>query len=159
MLWTDKEVVDSHTQVAKEYTRPLIVGLALATFGELLLFIVFGVILYPEGDLFSKFLWTVVFCGIGMGSAFGVAIDLMVVNRFKGAMAILYCTILSSGFLGIGCNVLCFKLDQEFQYFGGQHNPTLFIINGLIMATLGGFIGGWLLFTDQGKKILQKVGL
>ncbi len=145
--------------VTKQYKRPLIVGLFLATFGELMIFLIFGVLLYPEGNLMSKFLWTVLFCGVGMGSALGTIIDLAVVGRLNGKAAIIACTVISIAILGFGCNFLCFNLDQHFHYFGGQDSPRLFIINGIVMSAIGGALGGWLLFTDSGSRILDKLGV
>lgn len=145
--------------IAKDYKRPLIVGLVLATFGELMIFIIFGVILFPSGNILSKFLWTVLFCGVGMGSAFGTIVDLAVVGRLKGRSAIIACTIISTVILGFACNLLCFNLDQHFNYFGGQGSPKLFILNGIVMASIGGFLSGWLLFTESGSRALDRLGI
>ena len=53
----------------KKSNRTLIVSLCFSAIGEFLLFVVYGIILFPEGNLLYKFLWTVVFCGIGMGAS------------------------------------------------------------------------------------------
>lgn len=145
--------------IVSQYKRPLIVGLAMTTFGELGIFLIFGVLLYPQGDLLSKFIWTVLFCGVGMGSAFGTLVDLFVVGRLKGVSAIIACTVISALILGVGCNFLCFKLDQHFHYFGGQHSPILFVLNGIVMAIIGALLSGWLLFTDSGSKLLTRTGI
>ena len=116
-------------------------------------------LLYPEGSLLSKFLWTVLFCGVGMGSAMGTIISLGVVGRLNGSQAILACTLISTVTLGFACNFLCFNLDQHFHYFGGQDNPQFFIINGIIMAAIGGVLSGWLLFTPSGSRVLDRVGI
>jgi|TARA_B100000749_G_scaffold280077_2_gene274661 hypothetical protein len=150
---------EEQVELRKQFQRPLLVGLALAIFGELMIFLIFGVLLYPEGNILSKFLWTVLFCGIGMGSALGVFISLLVVGRLAGKAAILACTIISTITLGFGCNLLCFNLDQHFHYFGGQQSPQFFIINGIIMAVIGGVLSGWLLFTPSGSKLLSRIGI
>ena len=55
-------------EARKLYVRPLIVSLFFAVVGELLLLVIYGIILFPEGNILYKVLWTLVFCGIGMGS-------------------------------------------------------------------------------------------
>lgn len=141
------------------FRRPIILGLTFSILGELIIFLIFGVFLHPQGSLLSKFLWTVVYCGVGMGAAFGALVDLFVVNKLSGKKAIFACAIISTLILGVGCNLLCLNLDQHFQYFGGQESPLIFVINGVVMATLGGLLGGWLLFTNKGNNMLTKIGI
>ena len=54
-----------------QYLRPLWLGILFAVAGELIVFLVFGLLLNGPGSWQTKLLWTVGFCGIGMGSAFG----------------------------------------------------------------------------------------
>ena len=42
----------------KMYIRPLIISLFFAIVGELLLLVIYGIILFPEGNLFYKVFWT-----------------------------------------------------------------------------------------------------
>lgn len=141
------------------YRRPIIICLLGATLSEVGIFLIFGLLLFPEGDWVSKFLWTVVFCGVGMGSVLGAAIILFVQDRLTEWNAILATTAWSTALLGIGCNLLCYRLDANyFEYFGGQDNAALFLGNGLIMATVGGFAAGWLLFSVQGMRLLTRLG-
>ena len=149
----------SDSTTLKSLKRPLIVCLFLAVFAEFLMFLIFGVLLYPDGNLLAKFLWTVLFCGVGMGSAMGVFVVLFVVEKLKGVGAIVACILISTLLLGFGCNFLCFLLDKHFHYFGGHESPLIFISNGIIMSALGGLISGYLLFTKKGDKILQRVGI
>lgn len=140
--------------------RALWLSIALSVFGELIILIVWGVILYPSGELATKFLWTVVFCGLGMGSVFGALLVLFVVDRLHGRAAVAASASLSALVLGVGCNVLCFQLDAHyFHSFGGAESPALFIGNGVVVSVLGGALVGWLVFSDRGASLLARYGL
>ncbi len=128
--------------------------------GELIILIVWGVFLYPTGELVTKFLWTVVFCGLGMGSAVGALLVLFVVGRVHGRAAVVASMLLSALVLGVGCNLLCFQLDAHyFHFFGATASPALFIGNGVVMSLLGGALVGWLVFTERGASHLTRYGL
>lgn len=146
-------------QAVQAHLRPIKLAILLSVFGEAIIFLVWGIILYPEGSLINKFLWTIVFCGLGMGSALGAIITFSVVGKFKGTKAIIFCSVLSGIILGVFCNYLCFNLDLHFNYFGGQKTPDLFIWNGIIMSFLGGALLGWLCFTKRGSNLLNKYHL
>ena len=123
--------------------------------GELVIFVTWGLWLFPGGGLLPKFIWTVVVCGIGMGSVIASSLLLFVVDRLRGWMAVAATTALSVGVLGLLCNWLCFTLDAHFfHFFGAAENPTLFIVNGIVMAAVGGFAIGWLLFIPKGQRFL-----
>lgn len=127
--------------------------------GELAIFIIYGVILFPEGNLLHKFFWTVVFCGIGMGSTAGGLVCLIVLGRWDGWKAILATTVITTLVLGVACDYLSFSLDQHFHYFGAQENPAAFWGFGLTGAALGGLAIGWLIFSNRGRRIPDGVGL
>lgn len=133
------------------YLRPIKLSIFFAVLGEAALFVVFGLILYPEGNIVNKLLWTVVFCGLGMGGAGGAMIVIFVVDRITGMKAILSTTLISVIMVGVACNYLCLTLDQTFRYFGGAENSALFISSSVIMSALGGAVIGWLCFTDRGR--------
>ena len=67
----------------KLFIRPLIISLFFAVAGELLLLVIYGIILFPGGNMIYKVLWTLVFCGIGMGQPLVPALisSLSVVTR------------------------------------------------------------------------------
>ena len=134
------------------YARPIKLSIALSMLGELVIFVVWGVILYPEGSVLNKLLWTVFFCGMGMGGTVGALIALFVVDRLDGLAAILATTLLSIGVLGGACNLLCLSLDEHFLYLGGAENRSLFVGNGIVMSALGGLLVGWLSFTERGRR-------
>lgn len=141
---------------ANEVLRPLKLSILFSVLGELVIFLIWGVLLYPDGNLLHKFLWTVVFCGLGMGSTIGAAISLLVVGKWKGIQAVILCAELSGLILGIFCNYLCYSLDMNFDHFGGMDTPVLIVITGTVMAILGGALVGWLCFMENGKKILNR---
>lgn len=142
------------------YLRPLYVAIAFSVAGEALILVVFGLILFPEGNLLNKVLWTLLYCGVGMGATLGALLNMFVVNRIKSVASSLFATaILSALVLGVACNLLCLNLDMHFHYFGGHTNPVLFYVNGLAMSIIGGLMMGWLLFTARGTRVLAKIGL
>ena len=149
--------ISSH-QCRKKYLRPLILATSFSVIFEGFIFIIFGVILFPEGSLLDKFIWTVFFCGLGMGGAVGTWINLLVVDRFEGRMAVFMTLIIAILFL-TSCDLLCLRLDHLFHYFGGDRYPHLFFYSGLVMTVIGALVTGLLLFTERGVKLLDNIGL
>lgn len=143
----------------KAYLRPLWVGIAFSMAGEAAVFVVFGVLLHPSGNLLVKLLWTVGFCGVGMGASYGAFLDLLVVGRWSGGKAVFASAALSTLLLGAACNVLCWRLDLGLHYFGGAEQPIRFLASGAIFAALGGLLAGMLLFTARGEALLDRWGL
>jgi len=143
----------------QRYLRPLIVSIALSTTAEFIVFVVFGLLLFPEGPWLKKLLWTVVFCGIGMGATTGTFISLFIVDRWQGWRAIVATSVLATIILGVVCDTLCLSLDRQFLYFGGAEDSVLFLGNGILMSAVGGLIVGNLLFTDRGQHLLDRLGL
>jgi len=142
------------------YLRPLYVSIAFSIAGEAFILVVFGMFLFPGGNIINKVLWTLLFCGVGMGATMGALINIFIVNRTKSpAISILITATLSALVLGISCNLLCLNLDMNFRYFGAYTNPAIFFVNGLVMSIVGGLIAGWLLFTPRGNSLLEKVGI
>lgn len=141
------------------FLRPIYVSLSLSVAAEAGLFLYFGVAQNTTGHLLHKFLWSVVLCGVGMGSVFGVAIILFILDRLEGWFAVFMTTTLAIILLGVGCNTLCFTLDQKFSYFGGSLNSELFLFTGWFLSIIGGLLVGILLFTNRGKQLLDKLGI
>ena len=131
------------------YIRPLAYSLGVSIIGEFLLLVIYGIILFPGGNLLNKVLWTLVFCGVGMGATLGTFINLLVVGRYFGKKAIIPTTLLSVFLLGIICNQLCLTLDSYFGYFGGGEDPLLFTLGSIIGSTIGGLVIGWLMYRDS----------
>ena len=143
----------------KEYLRPLWLGILFAVSGELFIFVVFGLLLNGSENWATKLVWTVGFCGIGMGSTVGAFVDLLIVGRWSGARAVAATCALSTAILGIACNLLCWRLDLGLHYFGGAEHPAIFVGSGIAASVAGGLAFGWLLFTDSGRGWLDRHGL
>lgn len=140
--------------VVVRYKRPLVLAIAGSVLLESILFLVYGVLLYPGGSLLTKALWTIVFCGLGMGSVLGALLVLFVVDRLSGPKAIVVTTVLTVLALGVGCNLLCFTLDANyFNYFGGRDGPVSFVASGIFMSFVGGLGLGWLVFSSTGQTL------
>lgn len=145
---------------ARPWLRPLWLSIGASMAGEFVIWVVFGLVLFPEGDPFTKLVWTVVFCGLGMGAVVGGMVSLFVVGRLDGAKAVAATTVLALLVLGVGCDVLCLNLDAHyFHYFGGEEDPVFFLMNGLLMSALGGLAIGSLVFTERGRRWLDRRGL
>lgn len=151
--------MNSREYTIKTVLRPLKLSIILSVVGELIIFIVWGLVLYPEGSVLHKFLWAVVFCGFGMGSLTGAMITLFVVQRLKGMTAIAACVVISGLLLGVFCNFLCLNLDMHFNYFGGHDTPGLFIWSGLLMSIIGGLLVGVLSFTETGEVWMSRFNI
>ena len=151
--------LEQKTSDRRRYWRPLKVSIASTVSAEFFLLVVFGIILYPEGPLLNKVLWTLVFCGFGMGATLGTFINLTIEGRWQGWQAIGATMLLSTAILGIACNMLCLTLDRQFGYFGVEEYSALFMGVGISMAATGGMLIGWLLFADRGRRLLDRLGL
>lgn len=143
----------------KMFSRPVIISLFFAVAGELLLLVIYGIILFPEGNLFYKVLWTLGFCGIGMGATLGAGINLFVMGRYAGPKAILLTILLSFLIMGAACDLLCLNLDLHFNYFGAQASPLLFSSGGVLGSLIAGAGIGGVLFSETGRSILERIGL
>jgi hypothetical protein len=147
------------SEIRNKYARPLKVSLIFCIGGEFLLLLVFGILLFPEGNLFYKILWTLLFCGVGMGGALGSLITLLIVDRLEGQKAVWATVALSFVLLGILCDLLCLNLDSIFNYFGGSAHSLEFVIVSLVLSPVAGYLIGWLCFTAPGKHLLEHSGL
>ena len=145
--------------VRKLYIRPLIISLFFAVLGELVLFVLYGMILFPQGNMMYKVLWTIGFCGVGMGATLGACINLVIIGRYEGTKAFLLAILLSFLIMGVACDLLCLNLDLHFNYFGAQTNPLLFSAGGVLGSLIGGAGIGGLLFFETGRSILVRIGL
>lgn len=143
----------------REFRRPVVVSIVVSAMAELVIFVVWGLILYPEGNWLQKLLWTVVFCGVGMGAATGALICMLIAGRLSGWLAIATTIIVSVLVLGIGCNLLCFSIDLHHHFFGAREGPVSFLLFGIVGAGVGGALVGWLLFSNRGPKWLDQLGL
>ena len=143
----------------KLFIRPLIVSLGFSVIGEFLLLILYGIILFPDGNMIYKILWTLGFCGIGMGATLVTSINLFIIGRYSGLKAILLTTLLAFLIMGVACDLLCLNLDLHFNYFGAQTNPLLFSAGGMLGSLIAGAGIGGLLFSKTGQSIMERLGI
>ena len=148
---------DLRLSLQRDYQRPIIVATIFTLLGELFLLLFYGVYLSDEGSLILKIIWTLGFCGIGMGFTLGAAIDLFLVNRVSYKTGIWATTLFSA--IGIACNWLCTNLDRHFGYFGGAENLALHIVPSFVAAVVGGWLTGWQLFSAKGNSLLESMRL
>ena len=129
--------------------RLFLVAVGLTAFAELFYFVVWGMYLFPGGNILGKLVWTST-CGVVMGLAIGGLTYLFVENRLSGGQAIIGAA-LSMAAVGSYCAWLCSRIDARFDYFGGPENTGLFILSGVIPAILGGLLYGWLVYGRRGQ--------
>jgi hypothetical protein len=138
------------------FIRPLIISLLFTVVGEFLLLVIYGILLFPDGNMIYKVLWTLVFCGIGMWATLGTSINLFIIGRYAGLKAILVTILLSFLIMGVACDLLCLNLDLHFNYFGAQINPLLFSAGGMLGSLIAGAGIGGLLFSRTGQSIMER---
>ena len=143
----------------QDFTRPLILATIFTWFAVLILLIYYGIYLSDEGSLLNKIIWTLGFCGIGMGLSLGGLIDLFLVGRVSEKVGIWLTTVFTTLTLGIACNWLCMNLDWHFKYFGGAENPYFHFLPSFVASIIGGWLLGWLLFSSKGRSILDRFGI
>lgn len=127
----------------------LVVGVAVSMTlaAELFLLTVWGLWMFPGGNLFSKFVWAIV-CGIAMGALISLAILIFVEGVFQEIKAIIAAAGIVT-LIGSLCAILCSQIDLRFNYFGGESHTLMFILSGIIPAIFGGFLYGWLLYSSR----------
>ena len=67
--------------------RIFIIAVTLTTAAEIVYFTVWGLYLFPEGNVAGKLVWTLT-CGIAMGLVIGALTYLCVEERFQGGEAV-----------------------------------------------------------------------
>ncbi len=140
-----------------DFVRPITVAITLTLLGEILLFLIWGVHLFPTGVLWHKAVWTAT-CGLAMGATIGALVNLVVVGRMRGKTAAFWSGLLYFSVLAL-CTFLCFEIDLATgSHFGAREAPLLFIAGGLVPALATSFVYAWLLFAETGTSVLSKFG-
>lgn len=145
------------TENTREQIRPVKLALIFTVTGEAAYFLVWGLWLFPNGSVFGKLAWTTT-CAVAMAVMIGVAVITLVLDHLDGFAALVSSAILYILVLSI-CTLICYAIDNRFDYFGGASAPTLFVLAGIIPATLSAIPFAWLLFTPKGKWTLDQLGL
>ena len=65
--------------------RVVIISLLFSVAKEVLLLVIYGILLFPEGNMVYKVLWRRGFCGIGMGATFSTGINRFIFRGEKHA--------------------------------------------------------------------------
>jgi len=141
----------------KVYIRPLAVATAFAVAGEAMVFVYWGLILHPGGEVMDKLFWAVA-CAVGMGGATGLLVGFVVGTRYKGTVAaslsgFCYVIVLAAGIL------VSYEADAAVDLFGVRHDPLLFILTGVVPTLLTAPLYGWLLHSITGRALLSRIGL
>ena len=133
------------TEMAPTWTLPvrttLVVAIAMTSLAEAIYFVIWGVVLFPAGDLLGKLVWTVT-CGIAMGAVIAGIVILTAPARKAHAFETGVVSMIS---VGVACAVLCSRIDARFDYFGGPEETTLFVFAGALPAMVGGLLFGWMI--------------
>ena len=124
--------------------KPVVLATLLILIAEMAYLVVWGMILYPQGSLPGKVMWTVT-CTIAMGSVIGVFTQILVPGDGSGLARMAVAAAVMAA-VGIYCTYLCARIDVHFNYFGGADNAALFLLGGVAPAIFGGIIYGWLLY-------------
>ncbi|KAF9870201.1 hypothetical protein CkaCkLH20_12287 [Colletotrichum karsti] len=139
------------------YLRPFFLFWLNSLIFEVVMLIVSILVFSGWRDMFQKFMWTIVFCPLGMGGAMGGLINAFVVDRMYGARAVHLVAILSVLVLG-ACNDLCYNLDLTFGWFGARDHFWWWHWRYLLVWFVG-YTNGKLMFTDEGQEKLATWGV
>ncbi|MDA1098592.1 MAG: hypothetical protein O2967_06355 [Proteobacteria bacterium] len=131
--------------------KPVYVATALTLFAEAVYFVIWGVVLFPEGSLVGKLIWTLT-CGVGMGVVIGIATILLVGEKRNPTISIITAAA-TMAIIGSNCGILCSLIDERFDYFGGPENTTLFIVGSVFLAIVGGALYGWLVYAPSRNRV------
>ncbi len=140
-----------------DLVRPIAVAIVFTLVGEVLIFLIWGIGIFPKGTLWRKLVWTIT-CGVAMGATIGALVNLFVTGRLRTRTAAVTAAAIYFSVLAF-CIGLCFEIALSVNYFGAREAPVLFIPGGLIPALVTSFGYSWLLYSDSGEAILTRVGL
>ncbi len=122
--------------------RPLSIAIAITLIGEAIYFVLWGVVWFPEGDLWRKAGWTAT-CGIAMGVVVGAAVLAFVHQHLPARRAFLWAGGIYAAVLSY-CTGLCFLIAESVGYFGASSHPTLFIGGAVVPILLTAVAYAWL---------------
>jgi hypothetical protein len=140
-----------------DFVRPITVAIAFTLLGELLIFYIWGIQLFPEGIVWKKLVWTIT-CGIAMGATIGAFVNITITGRLHGTRGGVVASLIYFSVLAF-CVGLCYQIDLVVRFFGAREFPLLFILGGLVPALITSIAYSWLLFSAPGQSTLSKIGL
>lgn len=150
-------MLDRLAPVWGSYIRPLALAAVFTVPGEAMLFVFWGMVLYPDGDMVAKLLWTAA-SGVGTAVAIGLMVGFIVGGRYEGTIAgiissFCYATVLVAAIL------ISYEVDVALDVFGVRRDPMGFVLTGVVPTFLTTPLYGWLLHGKAGKALLSRIGL
>ena len=93
-----------------------------------------------------------------MGAVLGVFLILALVGQLRGKQAVIGTMFFTVLILGVVSKLAAIKMETINIAFNLGEWPVLYFTNGVLTATVGGAILGWLLFTKAGNKTVSNLG-
>ncbi|MCG8614383.1 MAG: hypothetical protein MI864_28055 [Pseudomonadales bacterium] len=140
------------------FTRPLVLSIFVSVGLELVTFFFYALMAETSHSLLTPFIWIVGFGGIGMGAVLGVLLDLILVGRVTAKDGIKGTILLAALTMGVTAKLLTVNFAPVFHDLSGT-NALVYFISGVTTAIGSGFILGWLVFTEEGGRIADKLGV
>ena len=137
--------------------RPIAVAVLFTVVGEIIYFLLWGVIWFPAGELWRKVGWTAT-CGLAMGIVIGAVVLLLAMQSRKRPPALTVTGAVYAGVL-LYCTALCLLIARSVGYFGANSDPALFIGGSVIPIIVSTGFYAWLVATENGAKALARIGL
>jgi hypothetical protein len=139
------------------YIRPFVLAAVFTVPGEAMVFVYWGVVHYPDGDIVDKLFWAAAI-GIGMAVAIGLMVGFVVGRRYEGTIAgiissFCYATVLVAAIL------ISYQVYVALDLFGVRRDPMHFVLTGVVPTVLTTPLYGWLLHGKAGKALLSRIGL
>ena len=140
-----------------DFVRPIAVAVFFTLLGEILIFFIWALALFPTGVLWRKLVWTMT-CGVAMGMTIGAFVNVFVTGRLRSYAAAWMSGVIYFSVLAF-CVGLCYQIDLSVNFFGAREAPVLFIMGGIVPAFLTSLVYGWVLYSQSGRALLDRVGL
>ena len=140
-----------------DFVRPIAAAVLFTLIGEILIFLIWGIALFPAGALWRKLAWTMT-CGLAMGATIGALVNVFVTGRLRSYPAAVTAGTIYFSVLAF-CTVFCYQIDLSVDFFGAREASVLFILGGLIPAFVTSIVYVWLLYSAPGQAMLGRVGL
>ncbi|WP_108651376.1 hypothetical protein [Dongshaea marina] len=105
-------------------------ALLLSVMGEIVLWGIYGLYLFP-GHPAQTLLWSLT-CALAMGAVLGGGI--IILGLDKGAKGWVFPLVLLVSLIVFSlCNLVCYRLDLAFDYWGSVTHPWLFLGEALLV--------------------------
>ncbi|MCL9780221.1 hypothetical protein M9194_02095 [Vibrio sp. S4M6] len=132
----------------------LLWAIGLSLFGEFVLWVVYGLVLYP-GYPITTLIWAAT-CGLAMGSTMG-ALSYLLLSKLKLGRVAFFSGFAISAFVLSVCNVVCFVFAKQFALWGALASPINFLGGGFVGVLIGSVFYSWLLFSRSGNNFRHRL--